>query len=803
MKRSVANWVIEKHQCTEKEKRLRNLLITNSGLKLEGGKWLDKRIDLNAIDTEELLIKVLKAMNEQNMRFRTNDDDNDENIYDDEGNIVSVSKNNNVTRETKRLFTKRPNFTDIKSVREFILQMGRTIIACNPSLQYLNEDFSYLAFNYGLAQDTPVVENEKLKRELRDAVLAKQNESKRSENIIRQMENTIKQFDDTIKRQNLELTANKKEINQLKNDITKTNKNFDNLQNKYTLLLENVNLNESDQTIENLQQNLKVCEQKFSNLLNEYNRIKEKEAESLKAIQNFEMLNEKLNKQLEENKNTITRLLAGQTSSENKNAKDLDNEKQQTKRLVKEAEMRCEELLKNEKENYEKILSAEKQKYTAFMKQYESLTEKNKKLEQKQIQLINVHNELYAGIEREIKAREKDVTFPDAPILPTTSTTSISNTSHIIGLIGRTFGLNVVTEQKIENALQQLTGNLQKMHQSLNCSKNTNLTPMANFEQCIDEIKKRLVEYQDNVYSAAKNCEIEKSKIKAQCNDTEESQKNYYLEIVKNLKSNIEIQLTNITSEHNLYEETKRLLVYIGQLSNKRVTFENENMLTIYNVTNGIQNLSSVPANNEFLNKLLSTLKSCFNFDINDVLNNLQNQTEFINSLSVFCNKTVAPAAGIKRTNDDLQNSTKKRVAIQQSTPLTDKSAVASSYFSEPSTSRGSYLEYKDMEAVIERYSEPQNLQDLQNIENDPDFIAIDKKNLERQRQINLVKKREKQIDRDLTDKKFIKRRENIKLPQERDLLEQRIKNRSTKLTKEDEFVVRTDRDSSESDTSD
>nr|QNN89471.1 ORF42 [Pieris brassicae granulovirus] len=66
------------------------------------------------------------------------------------------------------------------------------------------------------------------------------------------------------------------------------------------------------------------------------------------------MLNEKLNKQLEENKNTITRLLAGQTSSENKNAKDLDNEKQQTKRLVKEAEMRCEELLRNEKENYEK-----------------------------------------------------------------------------------------------------------------------------------------------------------------------------------------------------------------------------------------------------------------------------------------------------------------------------------------------------------------------------------------------------------------------------------------------------------------
>nr|QNN89468.1 ORF42 [Pieris brassicae granulovirus] len=49
-------------------------------------------------------------------------------------------------------------------------------------------------------------------------------------------------------------------------------------------------------------------------------------------------------------------------------------------------------------------------------------------------------------------------------------------------------------------------------------------------------------------------------------------------------------------------------------------------MLTIYNVTNGIKNLSSVPANNEFLNKLLSTLKSCFNFDINNVLNNLQNQ---------------------------------------------------------------------------------------------------------------------------------------------------------------------------------
>nr|QNN89470.1 hypothetical protein [Pieris brassicae granulovirus] len=83
-----------------------------------------------------------------------------------------------------------------------------------------------------------------------------------------------------------------------------------------------------------------------------------------------------------------------------------------------------------------------------------------------------------------------------------------------MGLIGRTFGLNVVTEQKIENALQQLTDNLQKMHQSLNCSKSTNLTPMANFEQCIDEIKKRLAEYQDNVYSAAKIVKLKNLKLK-------------------------------------------------------------------------------------------------------------------------------------------------------------------------------------------------------------------------------------------------------------------------------------------------
>lgn len=141
--------MVEKQRCTEKEKRLRDLLVINSGLKIEGGRWLDRRFDLESLDTEVLLVKVLKTLTDDRNKLMSL---NETGINAEDTNDFSHGKN--VSSELKRLFMKKPKFTNADSVREFILQMARTIIACNPNASVLSPDFTLLATNYGLSQDT-------------------------------------------------------------------------------------------------------------------------------------------------------------------------------------------------------------------------------------------------------------------------------------------------------------------------------------------------------------------------------------------------------------------------------------------------------------------------------------------------------------------------------------------------------------------------------------------------------------------------------------------------------------------------
>nr|AIU36696.1 ORF50/51 [Cydia pomonella granulovirus]QGY99827.1 ORF50/51 [Cydia pomonella granulovirus] len=177
MNRSVANWVIEKHNCSEREKRIRNLLITQSGLKLENGKWIDKKVELSSIDTEELLVKVLKAIHDDKIRlygelhssgkFDGNDYVNSGGDDEDES-VVRMAKQRNVKEEMRKLIQKRPTHTSVESVREFIYQLGRTIVACNPAAATLNSDIAYIANNYGVLRNTPNAELDRLNRTVLD-----------------------------------------------------------------------------------------------------------------------------------------------------------------------------------------------------------------------------------------------------------------------------------------------------------------------------------------------------------------------------------------------------------------------------------------------------------------------------------------------------------------------------------------------------------------------------------------------------------------------------------------------------------
>ncbi|APO13927.1 ORF43 [Plodia interpunctella granulovirus] len=161
MNRSVANWMREKYQCAEKEKRIRNLLISNSGLTLDKGRWLDTRIDLATIDTEELLVKILKVLNEDRIRYQACGP------ADAENTIVDTRGQQKMDREMTRLLSMRPVFTDVTSVREFIMQMGRALVACNRNANSLFADFGYVASSYGLCperSDSDLIET--LRRDL-------------------------------------------------------------------------------------------------------------------------------------------------------------------------------------------------------------------------------------------------------------------------------------------------------------------------------------------------------------------------------------------------------------------------------------------------------------------------------------------------------------------------------------------------------------------------------------------------------------------------------------------------------------
>nr|AAN77189.1 unknown [Choristoneura fumiferana granulovirus] len=279
MKRSVANWLVERHQCTEKEKRLRNLLIVNSGLIIDNGKWLDKRLDLEALDTEVLLVKVLKALNEEKNKLLNiyKDDNEDIGIVN---STVDIPKNQSL--EVKRLIMKRPKFSNVQSVQDFITQMARTIMACNPNTSILATDFSLLAINYGLGQNTTI------QNELHD-----------------------------LKVQNEKLTV---DINTSKKEYDSLNDTYEHLKESYTDMF-----NDKNNELNKCNEELSICKEKIKKLSDHDTIETELKTKLEKDLEDTKTKLEKLEKDLDDIKEKNTKL-----------EKDLDDIKEKNTKLKKE-----------------------------------------------------------------------------------------------------------------------------------------------------------------------------------------------------------------------------------------------------------------------------------------------------------------------------------------------------------------------------------------------------------------------------------------------------------------------------------
>ncbi|AKN63327.1 hypothetical protein AsGV053 [Agrotis segetum granulovirus] len=183
MNRAVVNWVRERNICTDKEKRIRNLLIVNGGL--------ENTPNVNSLDTEELLIRVLKKLTEErivhqaggkkttsiNVDYITLFPNERESLFNarrggrGRGGLGRGGGNGNdgddasqIKPELRKLLSTKPNYSQPESVREYILQMARALVECDRRADPATVEASIISTNYHRRTD---LENADLLNELK------------------------------------------------------------------------------------------------------------------------------------------------------------------------------------------------------------------------------------------------------------------------------------------------------------------------------------------------------------------------------------------------------------------------------------------------------------------------------------------------------------------------------------------------------------------------------------------------------------------------------------------------------------
>ncbi|QBQ01593.1 PlxyGVORF38-like protein [Hyphantria cunea granulovirus] len=122
MNRSVVNWIRERNTCTDAEKRIRNLLLANSGQR--------STVSLEHLDTESLLVEVLKQINQERLTYLSGGD---------KKTSVKYDFRNYIPNETTSLFTSiKPALQqllndpfpvyDPNTVREYAIRVATVLV---------------------------------------------------------------------------------------------------------------------------------------------------------------------------------------------------------------------------------------------------------------------------------------------------------------------------------------------------------------------------------------------------------------------------------------------------------------------------------------------------------------------------------------------------------------------------------------------------------------------------------------------------------------------------------------------------
>nr|WPN08667.1 hypothetical protein [Cnaphalocrocis medinalis granulovirus] len=806
MKRSVASWVVEKHQCSEKEKRLRNLLLANGGLPLDDG-GLTSRINLNALDTEELLIKVLNHKHQllqqkQILQQKQDDDDGG----GTENSIVDVN------RESRRLFTKRPRFTDIKSVREFILQMGRTIIACNPSLQYLGEDFNYIAYNYGLAQDTPVAENERIRREMRDYEVLNETlntQLTQSNMQLTNAETTNRNLQDTIASLNKDLGTQQEYINFLERTQTEYNTISTNKEQDY-------------------KDRLKAVEDRFNDKISAEKRVQD-EWYSIVRTQYTSLYD--LYKNLKNKYNTLVR---DYNTQQDKCATSINRREAYIREQIERAQSSWLQLLRQHNINVSLPEIRLPEQYNASdTGVVETVSD---------VAQLSPSNAIpsISSVRKNVRQSDIEVVFEESqkPLQPLPNVSDLAQpVKHQQLHLMRQRPIVILQTPQIEISSDPFQNvnleALQYFYESFGCAQqnglracvNDVLKKLSNNEKFVNDLKNKLRECQNDYESLQKFVSDLKNKLRECQNDYESLQDEYnklmsisaserrdlqdklnnaelnmnwdYTEIQDTFNKKLQAAETDITVDHAMYEEVKLLLMHISEINNVPLVLENNDKITLYNITVAIRTLQILP---KFVESLLQTLNTCYNLDVNLQIV-LSNPKKYLLSISTACAKHYDDEEiydSPTRDNEEeslVSSPSSISTAITPPPPPPPPPQLPQALppnVPTPSTSTVTNVKTKkrivptriDFEddfkkkpmykSILEKYSKQSTADEKQvMIERSPTFPKYQLRNLKRHKRMKgkmqyTTSTDEEETPANVTDKKYLKRKITMTLPEER-----------------------------------
>lgn len=524
MNRSVANWVRERNVCTDKEKRIRNLLLINSGL-----------TEPSTLDTEELLVNTLRKLNEDRVKFmaggkKTTSINVDYLNYLPNDTTTLFNEPGEVKPELAKLLRSRPNIDTPSSVSSYIIQIARALAQYDRRAEPVLTEATIIASAYTSRNTTPASVPYNTFQE--DLITSRENLSKCREELMR-CNDDKRNLDDKVQNASLEIV-------QLKEMVIGYERNIADL---------NARVADSDQ-IDKLTGDYETLQQQNVELSRENNSFTERYNDLVEQIERLVDENSMLKGKLEaEMDYTVLKEIENCERNMESQLEDINNEL----RLMRDRHEACLAEKDRLTVDYEECLAVSENNRRQIGEHLETIEMLNKHLQdthtdydtrlsetQASLDDLRIQNERYA----------KDIQLANDSVidLKDTKVRLLQQRNDNLDQISR-LELDVAAKgAEIERLTEVIEANVsateqQRTQQFLAESRSTDAT--------IEALKEQII------------------KLNTQLRDYEEETDNIVQEVNETCRLKIEQRVSEVTAEMNAMEEQLRLII-------DRLTKENE-----------------------------------------------------------------------------------------------------------------------------------------------------------------------------------------------------------------------------------